>query len=442
MAKRFNPPPGGRPPRLAGPPRPGGIHRRTFRLHRPTRQLWTDDALPVPPSRGRRPSWRSTLLRRLLCSPPSSGSWPALVAHLSWVAPPRCLRDGSVLSGPAGSVRPTGLRPGRAGAGLALLVAGAVFSAPVPVAVPPPTATSPAPSPSVSTPPTTPSAAPTSPVTPRPRRSPEPRTALATLAGLTVKGRAPRTGYDRTSSAAAGVPSQVAVTPDRPCVPRPRQRPDPATDDCTVTGGKLNDPYTGAAVTAKTTSVDDLEADHIVAASDAWQKGAQTLSEDRREAFYNDLLNLQTTIGAVNASKGDGDAATWLPPNRQYRCTYVARQIAVKAKYELWVTKPEKAAMTRVLTRCPGQPLPTAATARKVVDKKPTMVNPQPTPAPRTSPKATPLDHGSPPARPRPLPGTGPTCRAGTPSTTGTATTITTVWSANAETGHAHPRRR
>ena len=57
----------------------------------------------------------------------------------------------------------------------------------------------------------------------------------------------------------------------------------------------------------------------MVAASDAWQKGAQQLTDDRREAFYNDLLNLQTTIGAVNASKGDGDAATWLPPNARYR---------------------------------------------------------------------------------------------------------------------------
>ena len=177
-----------------------------------------------------------------------------------------------------------------------------------------------------------------------------------------MKGRAPKTGYSR-DQFGSGWGTQPGGCDTRQTVLR-RDLANVkilATDDCTVIGGKLNDPYTGAAVTAKTTTVDDLEADHMVAASDAWQKGAQQLSDERREAFYNDLLNLQTTIGAVNASKGDGDAATWLPPNTRYRCTYVARQIAVKSKYDLWVTKAEKAAMTRVLFRCPNQKLPTAS---------------------------------------------------------------------------------
>ncbi len=48
-----------------------------------------------------------------------------------------------------------------------------------------------------------------------------------------------------------------------------------------------------------------------------------------------------------------GDAASWLPPNRAYRCAYVARQIAVKQAYHLWVTGAERDAMARVLTSCP-----------------------------------------------------------------------------------------
>jgi hypothetical protein len=62
--------------------------------------------------------------------------------------------------------------------------------------------------------------------------------------------------------------------------------------------------------------------------------------------------------GPTNESKGDGDAATWLPPNKSFRCTYVSRQIAVKAKYKLWVTSAEKDAMSRVLSACPKQLLP------------------------------------------------------------------------------------
>ena len=90
----------------------------------------------------------------------------------------------------------------------------------------------------------------------------------------------------------------------------------------------------------------------VVALSDAWQKGAQSLDAEAREAFANDPLNLLAVDGPANQSKSDGDAATWLPPNKAYRCTYVAAQIDVKATYGLWVTQPEKDAMLRVLGQC------------------------------------------------------------------------------------------
>jgi hypothetical protein len=62
--------------------------------------------------------------------------------------------------------------------------------------------------------------------------------------------------------------------------------------------------------------------------------------------------------GAANQEKGDGDAATWLPSNKPFRCAYVSRQIAVKLKYSLWVTAAEKSAMEDVLRTCPDQRLP------------------------------------------------------------------------------------
>jgi hypothetical protein len=37
----------------------------------------------------------------------------------------------------------------------------------------------------------------------------------------------------------------------------------------------------------------------------------------------------------------------------------VARQVAVKARYRLWVTPAERDAIARVLGGCPEQPLPT-----------------------------------------------------------------------------------
>lgn len=96
----------------------------------------------------------------------------------------------------------------------------------------------------------------------------------------------------------------------------------------------------------------------MVSLSDAWQKGAQAWDAATLQEFGNDPLNLLAVSGPLNSQKGDGDAATWLPPNRSFRCDYVARQIAVKYAYDLWVTQAEHDAMARILTSCPDQLLP------------------------------------------------------------------------------------
>jgi len=96
----------------------------------------------------------------------------------------------------------------------------------------------------------------------------------------------------------------------------------------------------------------------VVALSNAWQTGAQQLTRQKRIELANDPLELLAVDGPTNQAKGDGDAATWLPPNKAFRCQYVARQIAVKVKYTLWVTSAEKQAMQRVLSDCANQRVP------------------------------------------------------------------------------------
>ena len=62
----------------------------------------------------------------------------------------------------------------------------------------------------------------------------------------------------------------------------------------------------------------------------------------------------------ANKQKGAGDAATWLPANRGYWCPYVARQVAVKAKYGLWVTAAERSRIESILRGCAEEPVPTS----------------------------------------------------------------------------------
>jgi hypothetical protein len=102
----------------------------------------------------------------------------------------------------------------------------------------------------------------------------------------------------------------------------------------------------------------EVQIDHVVALSNAWQTGAFKLSADQRKALANDPMNLFAVKGRLNSQKGDGDAATWMPPLKSFRCTYVAQQIAVKAKFSLWVVAPEKAAMNAILAKCPTQKVP------------------------------------------------------------------------------------
>ncbi|WP_311052386.1 HNH endonuclease family protein, partial [Rhodococcus qingshengii] len=91
---------------------------------------------------------------------------------------------------------------------------------------------------------------------------------------------------------------------------------------------------------------------HVVALSDAWQKGAQQLSPEERRNLANDPRNLIPVDGPTNGQKSDSDAASWLPPNKAYRCTYVSQQITVKSIYHLWVTQAEKDAMQKILATC------------------------------------------------------------------------------------------
>lgn len=200
----------------------------------------------------------------------------------------------------------------------------------------------------------------TSVVDPAPGGDSDTTAALATLDTLPIRGRAPKTGYQRDLFGPAWSDDVTVADGHNGCDTRNDiLRRDlvnveikPDTNGCVVQSGTLHDPYTGTTIEfrrGRGTS-QKVQIDHVVALSDAWQKGAQGWDEATRRNFANDPANLQATDGPTNEQKGDGDAATWLPPNKSYRCTYVSRIVAVKAEYGLWVTQAEHDAIARVLS--------------------------------------------------------------------------------------------
>lgn len=192
--------------------------------------------------------------------------------------------------------------------------------------------------------------------------------AVALLARLPVKGRAPMTGYSRGMFGPAWTDDNNDPLGHNGCDTRndilrrdlTHAAIKPGSNGCTVLSGTLADPYTAttiAFVRGRGTS-SQVQVDHVVALGDAWQTGAQQWGTARRVDLANDPLNLLAVAGSANQHKGDADAATWLPPNRFYRCAYVARQVAVKARYALWVTPAEHDAIAGVLSRCANQSAP------------------------------------------------------------------------------------
>ena len=227
-------------------------------------------------------------------------------------------------------------------------------------------------------------------------------TALAGLATLPVKGRAPLTGYSRTQFGPAWSDDVTVAGGHNGCDTRNdilrRDLTDivikSGTDGCTVARGVLHDPYTNTIISftrGENTSA-AVQIDHVVALGDAWQTGAQQLSFAVRTDMANDPLELLAVSGPTNERKGDADAASWLPPNKAFRCSYVAIQVAVKIRYHLWLTPAEHQAMAGVLAACPTQPLPAG-------------VLPAAASSATTPPSAGPSPMSTPPTTAAPIPG-------------------------------------
>ena len=183
--------------------------------------------------------------------------------------------------------------------------------------------------------------------------------ATLTIETLAVKGRAAKTGYDRSSFSHWRDPDRNGCDARNDTLRRDLTNLVIKSDSngCKVLGGVLADPYSGKNIDF-VFGASLVDIDHVVALSNAWQTGAFQFTNEIRLQFANDPLNLLAVSASLNRQKGDGDAATWLPPTKSYRCQYVARQIAVKKKYGLWLTKPEKVAMSTLLAKCPKEEIP------------------------------------------------------------------------------------
>ncbi|MFJ2092214.1 HNH endonuclease family protein [Streptomyces sp. NPDC087901] len=172
---------------------------------------------------------------------------------------------------------------------------------------------------------------------------------------VATKGRGPRTGYERDKFGYAWKDSVDGIPLSRNgCDTRndllARDGKDVALrsgSDCVVVALTLKDPYTGSTIEWRKQQATKVQIDHVMPLSYDWQMGAARWNDAKRQQIANDPLNLIPVDGPTNGSKSDSGPASWLPPNKQIRCSYSLRFAQVSLKYELPVTAADKQMMLR-----------------------------------------------------------------------------------------------
>jgi hypothetical protein len=115
-----------------------------------------------------------------------------------------------------------------------------------------------------------------------------------------------------------------------------------------------------------TNATQDLQIDHVVALSEAWDSGAWAWTKAKRKRYANDLgfaWTLDAVTGSLNQAKLDHDPVDWLPDH--HVCKYARHWIAIKYRWKLSIDTEEKAKLAGILTgNCGALDLTTPKRAR------------------------------------------------------------------------------
>jgi hypothetical protein len=159
-----------------------------------------------------------------------------------------------------------------------------------------------------------------------------------------------RTGYIRTkfkhwTSVGNGCDSRKAVIISEALV-KPT-----VGKGCVLTGGKWLSIYDNIEVT----DAGKLDVDHMVPLAEAWDSGASSWTDLKRQQYANDMTDprhLIAVTGSSNRSKSDQDPADWVPTNKSYTCEYIANWVSIKVRWGLSIDAKEKTALISDLNGC------------------------------------------------------------------------------------------
>ena len=126
----------------------------------------------------------------------------------------------------------------------------------------------------------------------------------------------------------------------------------PKLKGCRVQSGKWLSLFNGQVHL----NASNIQIDHLVPLSEAWDSGASLWSKDRRVSYANDLVYagaLSAMTSRLNGNcielcKSDKDPTQWVPQTN--RCLYAQRWVAVKYRWDLSIDSAEKKVLSKLLS--------------------------------------------------------------------------------------------
>jgi 5-methylcytosine-specific restriction endonuclease McrA len=103
---------------------------------------------------------------------------------------------------------------------------------------------------------------------------------------------------------------------------------------CTIATGTWIDPYTAQNIT----NAKQMDIDHLVPLKEAHLSGGYLWPKEKRVEYANNRQNPDHLIAvsfSQNRRKGDRDPPRYMPPNPEYRCTYLRNWVTVKRQWDL-----------------------------------------------------------------------------------------------------------
>jgi hypothetical protein len=186
-----------------------------------------------------------------------------------------------------------------------------------------------------------------------PKGSAGTNTALALLLTITVQNERPQ-GYSRSLFKHwVDADGDSCDTREEVLIAESTSRAQVDAYGCKVIEGDWLSPYDNVAHTNPSA----LDIDHMIPLKEAWDSGAWAWSAMKRQLFANDLTDARSLIAVTagqNRSKSDRDPSNWLPPQTQYRCTYLAEWVAIKSHWKLSMDQSEFGRIKNVLTASCG----------------------------------------------------------------------------------------